>query len=419
MAADQTLPAGSVFSLGWLMARLFGPLEQPDNKTWTHLPALPELGTDDYVDLAFAELDKLLSLLPGGLSGADVRTAWKADAHTGFTAAVGRLHLEILQALTTDHQQLGAYQLGRALSDICWLPGQLAGQPDGGKFVLAEFGRQPMAALQTWLAQASAVLPPQSAATVSRSLQNWQDWADVNADVVQGNWSDKSSPTSATVVQALRTQGSVWYALLSGGTDMDGQLSVDAWIQAGQSIAKMTGQLVRTILRRFWPAVVIVALVTAGLLFLAIDKSAGTAKVWASLVTVAAAFGVTGASVRVAAKKAADGLEEDVEHAAALDARAWSVTWLPALPQGLTKRGRLAHRGVAAPQIKSNLENTAPPALQPRMTALPPAPGGAAPPAPGGAVPPAPGGAAPPAPADPDPAPPEPAPSASQQAAAP
>jgi hypothetical protein len=383
MAGDQTLTAGSMFSLGWLMARLFGPLEQPDNKTWTHLPALSELGTDDYVDLAFAELDKLLSLLPGGPSDGGVQAAWKADGHAGFTAAVGQLHLEILQALAADHQQLAAYQLGRALSDTCWLPGQMAGQADGGAFVLAEFGRQPMATLQTWLAQASAVLPPQSAATVSRSLQNWQDWADVNADVMGAtSWTATSSPTSAPVLQALRTQGSVWYALLSGGTDMDGQLNVDAWIQAGQSIAKTSGQLVRTILRRFWPAVVIVVLVTAGLLFLAIDKSTGTAKVWTSLITVAAAFGVTGASVRVAAKKAADGLEKDVEHAAALDARGWSVTWLPALPQSLTKRGRLAHRGVAAPQVKPNLENTEPPALPPRLTALPPAPGGAAPPAP-------------------------------------
>jgi hypothetical protein len=387
MAGDQTLPPGSMFSLGWLMARLFGPLEQPGNETWTHLPALSELGADHYVDLALAELAKLLSLLAGGPSGADVEAAWKAGGHAGFTAAIGELHLEILQALAVDHTNLGAYQLGRALSDTCWLPGQMAGQPDGGKFVLAGFGRQPMAALQTWLAQASAVLPPQSAATVSRSLQNWQDWADVNADVIQGNWTDtdKAGPVSVAVavVQALHTQGAVWYALLSGETDMDGQLNVDAWVKAGQSIAKTTGQLVRTILRRFWPAVVILALATAGLLFLAIDKSAGTAKVWTSLLTVAAAFGVTGASVRAASKKAADGLEQDVEHAAALDARGWSVTWLPALPQGLslTKRGRLARRGVAAPQVKQNLEDAKPPALEPRMTALPPARDQAAPPA--------------------------------------
>ncbi|MFY9932408.1 MAG: hypothetical protein WAK82_30850 [Streptosporangiaceae bacterium] len=363
MAGDQTLPAGSMFSLGWLMARLFGPPGQPDNKIWTHLPALSELGTDDYVDLAFAELDKLLSLLPGGLSGAGVKAAWGTGGHAGFTAAVGQLHLEILQALAADHQQLGAYQLGLALSDICLRPGQ-AGD---GTFVLAEFGRQPMAALQTWLAQASAVLPPASAATVSRSLQNWQDWADVN----QGSGTDKSSPTPAPVLQALRTQGAVWYALLSGETDMDGQLSVDAWIKAGQSIAKTSGQLVRAILRRFWPAVLIVALATAGLLFLAIDKSAGTAKVWTSLITVAAAFGFTGASVRVAAKKAADGLEQEVEHAAALDARAWSATWLPALPQSPANRLRLARRGVAMPRIKPHLERTVRPAPPARRAAAP------------------------------------------------
>jgi len=135
-----------------------------------------------------------------------------------------------------------------------------------------------------------------------------------------------------------------------------GQISEDAWVRAGQSIARSAGLLIKTILRRFWPIVVVIAAATAGLLYLAIANSGGTAKVWTSLVTVTAALGVSGASLRSATLKAASGIEQDIWHTAALDARAWGVTWLPTLPQSPLKRFRLSSRGVAAPKIHTRLE---------------------------------------------------------------
>jgi hypothetical protein len=171
-AGGQDVPVGAAFSLGWLMAQLFGPVpvrQGPDGNA--HLPTINELDADSYVTIAFLELERLLAPFPG-LSDADLVAAWKADGHDGFTAAVHALHLEILQQLSNRNQQLSAYQLGRALSDGCWLPDEKA----GGEFVQQEFDRDRMATLQSWLAEASAVLPPQSAAIVSRSLQNWQDW---------------------------------------------------------------------------------------------------------------------------------------------------------------------------------------------------------------------------------------------------
>jgi hypothetical protein len=372
MASDQTPPVGSMFSLGWLMAQLFGPLQsRPKSDPAAHLPSLYELDAAESMDVALAELEKLLASLPG-LSQADVETAcadikaaWNPDNPDDFKAAVKKLHLKVLQQLVGDHQQLSAYQLGLALSDTCWLPSETINET-GGQFFLREFDRRQLALLQTWLAEAGDALPPNSGSTVSQSLQNWQDWADVNAAVIKGRWT--SSATSASVTEALRNQASAWHALLSGQTDMGGPISLDAWVRAGQSIARSTGLLVTTILRRFWPVVVIIAAATGGLLYLAIVNSAGTAKVWTSLVTVAAALGVSGVSLRAAALKAATGIEQDISHAADLDARAWSVTWLPTLPQGPVKRYRLAGRGVAAPQVKAGLELSASPANAPRGT---------------------------------------------------
>ena len=79
------------------------------------------------MDIAFLELEKLLTSLPGRLSDADIKAAWNIPDHEKFTAAVKALHLQILHQLVDNHPQLSAYQLGRALSDTCWLPDEKAG----------------------------------------------------------------------------------------------------------------------------------------------------------------------------------------------------------------------------------------------------------------------------------------------------
>jgi hypothetical protein len=155
--------------------------------------------------------------------------------------------------------------------------------------------------------------------------------------------------------------------------DLSDQPSVNAWIHAGQSILRTTRMLLLTILWRPWPAVLIIAAAAGGLLYVATANSSGAAKVWTSLVTAAAAFGVTGASLRATALKTADVIEQDVGNAADLDARAWSVTWLPALRQSPVQRYRPASRGVAAPQVKKRLVPSGPPEPTPAPPA-PPAP---------------------------------------------
>ena len=156
---------------------------------------------------------------------------------------------------------------------------------------------------------------------------------------------------------------------------MSGQTSIDAWIHAGQSILRTTRLLMLTIIRRFWPAVLVLAAATGGLLYLVAANSSGTAKVWASLVTVAAALGVSGASLRATALKAVGGIEQGIQDAATMDARAWSVTWLPTLPQSGMQRYRLASRGVAAPKVKKGLKLPEPPAppAPPASVPAPPA----------------------------------------------
>jgi hypothetical protein len=346
---SQAPPAGAAFSLGWLMAQMFGPLSQrpgSDTDTQAHLPTVFELDTEKYAGLTFLELEKLLASF-GNPSDADLKKAWSTPGHVGFSDEVMILHLEILHQLADDPQQLSAYQLGLTLFDTCVPP---TGTADA-TFVLQQFSRSRLATMQAWLAEASSVLLPQAGATVSRSLQNWQDWADINASQLNSG----ATATNDAVAEALGAQASAWHALLSGETNLNGELSADAWVQAGQSILRTIRLLTLTIVRRFWVALLVVAAATGGLLYLATANTSGTATVWTSLVTVAAAFGVTGAGLRATALKTAGGIEDDIKNAAELDARAWSVTWLPNLKQGPVQRYRLASRGVGAPQVKKGI----------------------------------------------------------------
>jgi hypothetical protein len=353
--------AGAMFSLGWLMAQLYGPLQRRQgNETLAHLPTVAELDTDQQMALAFAELEYLLSSRTT-LSAADVEAAWKATEHEGFPAKVRALNLDLLTELINDPEDLSAYQLGRALSDTCWLPDE----QEGPEFFLREFSHYRLATLQTWLTQANDALPGQSAAVVSRSLQNWQDWAEVNARGIKSGW----DAAHWTVIAALRAQARAWHAALAGQSGAVGVTSPDAWAQAGQTIVRTTRTLTLAVLRRFWPVVVVLAAATGGLLYLAIANSSGTAKVWTSLVTVAAGLGVSGASLRATAKRAASGIEQDIWRAASLDAQAWNLTWLPTLPQSSLQKMRLARRGVAVPHATNSLEK---PEASPSRTATRP-----------------------------------------------
>ncbi len=143
-AGNQDPAAGSVFSLGWLMAQLYGPLQRPHGpEAPAQLPAVADLGQDDAMNLAFVELERLLAPYPD-LPGDSLRTAWAVAGHEGFPVAVKTLHLAILEHFTGDYQQLSAYQLGQALSNTCWLSAENA----DAELFLGQFGRQRMATLQ-------------------------------------------------------------------------------------------------------------------------------------------------------------------------------------------------------------------------------------------------------------------------------
>jgi hypothetical protein len=372
-------PAGAVFALGWTMAELFDPsrrvsvaVHEPPFDPDTQLPLVADLTEDPKLVFLAAQLCEYLQWFPrlaaplalvtaqtdkkkaavaaenlatataaeqaDDVAAAEAATAAVAEApfsETDMLAAVTGLNQAILDEFADDPQRLSAYQLGLSLSDLVWVPRAAgsgleapAGKPSA---LFGLFSRPHLATVQTLLSGAGTQLPAGAATVVSRSLDNWADWIDVNTARMASADAETWTDNAGIVLRALRVQGWIWRSVLTADPGVSVQPSMSAWVQAGSSIVRAARMMTVTILRRFWPIVVIALVVLGGLLALIIANLSGASQAWASLVTVAAILGTGGYGLSSGVSQSFEGVGYDIWNAAKTEASAWAVTWLPAL----------------------------------------------------------------------------------------
>ena len=399
-----TQPAGAVFALGWVMAELFDPrrrvsvtVQTPPFNPDTQLPLVADLAADPKLIFLAAELSELLHWFPHlhrplrrvlnqtdrkkvAVAAENLATAEAAEqaddaayvdaaiaaaaeaafSEAEFLAAVTGLHQAILDGFADDPERLSAYQLGLALSDLVWLPSLATpgkDSPDSKpSALLSLFARPHRATVQTLLSGAGTQLPSGTATMVSRSLNNWADWIDVNTARIRPPDQDNWAPGADVVLDALRVQGWIWRSVLVANPEVSVQPGIGAWVHAGSSIARAARMVSGVILRRFWPLVVLGLLTLGGLLYLVISNLSGVSEVWASLATVAAVLGSGTWGLTSGVSSALSGVGYEVWNAAKLDAAAWGITWLPAVSVTTTERAKLELRGVAMPELRKSLD---------------------------------------------------------------
>lgn len=363
-------PPGTLFALGWLMAELFDPRRranvterQPAFDPGVQLPQVGDLNDDAKLVFLGADLTELAAWYPDLVPAAAKVTAEtdkkKPAAPAGtqfdedaFSTALGQLNAAILDEFADDPQKLNAYQLGLALSDLCWLPSLGAAAGGTPAAVLGVFSRGQVAALKMLLNGAGAQVPAGAAGVVGKSLDNWADWLDIHA----AKLSVPGAQAASVTVAALRLQGGVWRSVLIADPEVSTDPTMGAWVQAASSIARAVRMMTGTVLRQFWPLLVLALAVLGALLYLVIENLSGISQVWASLVTVAAVLGWGSYGLGTGVSRAYGGVGYEIWAAAKLEASAWNVTWLPALVPTTVERTKMDSRGVAAPQIRKNLD---------------------------------------------------------------
>ena len=390
--------APPAFALGWLMAAIYRPLsENLRGEKTDHLPTVGQLDDEHLTDLAVLELQDLLvkthralETIVGGSTLLVTATAIN-DALVYFglpdltpdlvrmaqsggnddEASLAELHWTILRKLTVAKPSwAAAYQLGVTLSDTCSRPQDLAS-------FLHRFHRRRLATLRGWLAQAeNGGIPPSAAAVVSGSpgtlvcvgRRQRKNPAGQMGERAQGTLLHPCGPaprtrqetvtarprrSPASSARALDSQSRSWRSLLAGEADATAEPGVQAWIQAGESMVRTARQVAGRIVRHFWVVLAVILAVMAGLLYVIFANTTeqDVTRIWASLVTVAAAFGITGSALRTGARRVATNAELPVWRAAEVDARAWAATVLPVLPMGAVRLYRLRQRGVGVPVV--------------------------------------------------------------------
>jgi hypothetical protein len=169
--------------------------------------------------------------------------------------AVFTLHCRLLQALTVADFRLGkAYGLGRAMAETAILPADASTDKHREQQFssMLEVGR--VITIKDWLADLKTLLPDHVAYAVSRSLQDWQEWAAENTaagNTAAGDSADRWNPARS----AMRVQGRLWRELLTGEKAAQDILSMADYVATGRRAAT------RVITRLWWAIALAILLI--------------------------------------------------------------------------------------------------------------------------------------------------------------
>jgi hypothetical protein len=193
----------------------------------------------------------------------------------------------VSSALTAADGRLGmAHDIGRALAETCL-------EPEDQQSFDRAFGPR-IVDIKAWLADLASSFPDHASRAVVLSLRTWEAWAaDPRLDDEPLDWPRHG----AAVRAALRRQGDVWRALLSGekeGTDM-----LDAWhyVRAANGlVVEMVSTLWRFVRPLALPLGFLLLLLAGGVALLVTQEP--VAKIVGAIATVVGAVGITGAGIR-------------------------------------------------------------------------------------------------------------------------
>jgi len=255
----------SAVALGWQMAQLFhapvheGPVGDPPRGD--QLPGRSDfppasrsiwLGEQIQV-LAVALLTTPPPVVRAALADVERLLADPDRDRDRTLDKIFTLHCRLLEALTVADFRLGkAYGLGRAIAETALLPVAAAsGEARQRRFhEMLRPGR--LTTIHNWLTDLKTLLPNHTAYAVSRSLQDWRDWAHPGRDRSETGWEQARS--------ALRIQGRIWRELLTGEKAARDILSLSDYLAAGRRAAGR-------VIVRYWWAILLAPLLIAGAIY--------------------------------------------------------------------------------------------------------------------------------------------------------
>lgn len=392
--ADTADPlVSAAFALGWHMSELYAKHLPVEKRVPPDLPGLGSLSDKQriaiLIDQVEAGVNQLSnSITKAGLDAIDL-TALKGLRQSGPTDdPVLQTHEKLLDELTAVDFRLGkAYGLGRALADSCRRPSDLPTLKE-------QLDPYRIANLLSWLDDLETAFPPHAASSVNESLGRWRDalypppqesqpaneggwrtWparlkrAQVRADgspEVSAGTASASGPAQAPTEQmaaiapgvdpektlrALRRQGELWRALLSGEKQGADMLEIENYLDAAQDLVSRAAIISRGVVRRMPMLSALIAVLLGGGVALLILGS--TTQLVGGVTSILAAVGLTWKSLGGALGQLVGKLERPLWGAVLDDAIADAITLLPNNAAEKGGRRRVAIAMSAGPKPRS------------------------------------------------------------------
>jgi hypothetical protein len=250
------------------------------------------------------------------------------------------VHMKFLEAFAcAGRPLLLAYQLGRSVRDTVLSPAtartselNAKGMPKTIRALQDEFNKSRITTLQEWLATLAPHFPANGAGAVKTSLGRWSEWVSASFDdsapgaLRQGQTKDSLANKGAPM---LLRQGDTWLSILVGTQNLNGVLTPEAYLAAGESALSRSARIIRRVVFHYWLALVILVLAAAGLTALSAEYLGGAGRVWTDIAVVGGALGITAKGIASRIGTLAEAGEKPIYQAAELDAIAWAITTLP------------------------------------------------------------------------------------------
>jgi hypothetical protein len=311
----------AALALGWEMADLYA-VRELDGPVPELPPTLPGIARMLPRQRVHASLLRIRVLIRRALAAGVAETIRVPSAQIlgelpeGDQPAWGQalydLHVQLVGALrAAGDAPVQAYDVGRSLGEICQDPRDLSALID-------RLDVRNVLPIQGRLADLASVLPAHSAAAVSATLEQWQRWTG----------EARARESMSDVRGALRRQGELWRALLSGDKDARQMIDPDTVVAASVRHASRLGTLIRGLAGAYLPALGLAALATL-LLVYAILFHNGIATVLGALGAVAATLIVLRRVVSLTVGNTIDELRDGLWSAELDSAVAQSVLRLP------------------------------------------------------------------------------------------
>lgn len=195
-------------------------------------------------------------------------------------------------------------------------------EPEDAKSLREVFQHNRLNNIQEWLADLASVLPEHTGRAVAISLDLWQQ---AIPDPGPTPWT-----MPPTTIAALHRQAKLWQGILTGAKEPRDMLNPSAYITAAAEMLANTRRLLGHLLWRYLPAVILMVLLLLGAVAVVILVGP-VGKVFAALLPIVAALGLTSRGLIAALRAAASKLEQPLWGAELDTSIAAAITVAPGL----------------------------------------------------------------------------------------